>query len=55
MVLWSKRKRTTTNMATRKQSALDKVKLHFEELPQRIYTLNKRTRKERSDESSLSR
>lgn len=54
MVLWGKRKRTATNMATRKHSALEKVKLHFEEIPQRVYTLNKRTRRER-DESSISR
>lgn len=55
MLLWGQRKRTTSKMATRsKQSTLEKFKLHFEELPQKVHNLNKRTRRER-DESSISR
>lgn len=56
MLLWGQRKRTTSKMATRskKSTALEKFKLQFEELPHRVYNLNKRTRRER-DESSISR
>jgi hypothetical protein len=57
MVLWGQRKRTTSKMATRSKKSgttLEKFKLQFEELPHRVYNLNKRTRRER-DESSISR